>query len=173
VTTNTWIRQAYSGTHWSNGQQQWLLASLPAGATLMRARFAWGFGGTTSTSVPVPFWQTQPLAFGLVTTVGNGSELPPDPIISSGDQAPPMQRWLWLEQRVPTVAAWDAAGRTIVWQSSPPQEPTDAHGQVLAESSIGAGNYVDVWATYRAANAWPAGGDCRIWSYFNLLIRNY
>lgn len=111
------------------------------------------------------------MVFGIVTTVGNGSETPPDPIIQSGDQVPPTQRWLWVEQRVPTVAAWDAAASTIVWQSSPAQEAVDSHGQVLAPGNMGVGNTLNVWATWRSQQGWDASGAAKLWFYANLLTK--
>ncbi len=172
MSTNSWIRAGYGGITWQDTQQEYLLAQLTAGQVLVRARFAWGFGGVTSTVVSAPGILTNPMTLGLVTTIGNGSETPPNPITQSGDISPPAQRWLWWEQRVPSVAAWDAANTVALWQSSPPQEPVDAHGMVSAPGSMGAGNTLDVWAVFQGKYAWDASGSAELWMYFNLLVRS-
>jgi hypothetical protein len=112
---------------------------------------------------------TNPMVLGLVSTVGNGSESVPDPITSPTDASPPTQRWLWWEQRVPTVTAWDPAAPIAIWQSSPPQEAVDAKGQVLA-TGIPGGDTLNIWVSYKGRSAWDASGEAAVWAYWSVLV---
>ena len=168
----SWTRDSLASQGWSTAQKHWLLASLAAGQTLTRARFAWWFAGTTSLNFTMPNVMGVPMVMGLVTTIGPvATDLPPDPITQSADQHPPSQRWLWIEQRWPTIAAWDGVARTVAWQSSPPQEQVDAHGQVKAPTMV-AGSTLNVWLTFRAGASWDTTGAATVGAYANLLIRS-
>lgn len=147
------------------------LVGIPAGQTIIRVRFAWGFGGYTGTSVVPQAIMTRPMTLGLVTTIGNGSETVPDPVSASTDASPPAQRWLWWEQRAPTVVAWDPASSVAVWQSSPPQEAVDAKAQVRAPTMPG-GDTLNLWVSYKSVAAWDASGQAEVWAYWAVLVKS-
>lgn len=172
MATDTWTRQHLAPSSWSVAKKSWLLASLTAGQTLTRTRFAWWFVGVTSQNVTLANVFGVPMSMGLVTTIGPaGSDVPPDPINQSADQAPPAQRWLWLEDRWPTVAAWCALGSVIAWESSPPQEPCDSHAQVKAPV-MAMGSTLNVWLVYRSSASWDTTGAAEVAAYANLLVRS-
>lgn len=156
----------------NNTQQTVGLIGANAGQSIVRVRFAWGFGGTTSTSVVVANIMAQPMVLGICTTIGNGSEAKPDPITAADDAAPPTQRWIWHERRWPQVVAYDSSGSTIVWQSSQPQERADTKGQVLAPGTMGSGNTLNCWVTFRSANNWDASGIAYCFGFANVLLRS-
>jgi hypothetical protein len=137
----------------------------------MRVRFAWGFGGTTTSSVVIPQIMSVPMVFGLVTTIGNGTEAKPDVISAPGDANPPSQRWIWHERRWPNVTAFDSGAMAVIWESSQPQEPCDSHGQVLAPSGMGVGNTLNLNACFRAATAWDTSGVAEVYGFANVLVR--
>lgn len=156
----TWRRtlNGGSGFHYNYG---WL-AAVPAGSTIRRTHFAWGFVGHTSAIIDMSLMENTGIVLGLVTTIGNGTETPPDPITDSGDVDPPTQRWIWWEFRVPVVTAIDEAANIISWRDSAPQEPTDTRAQVLA-TGIPAGDTLNLWASWDATSSWDASGDVNIW----------
>lgn len=147
------------------------LDGIAAGLSYVRVRFGWWFGGTTSTSVVVPSIMAQPVVVGICTTIGNGTEPKPDPIDFPNDEAPPSERWIWHERRWPQVVAWDAAGATVIWQSSPPQEVVDTKGQVLAPGTMGAGNTLNCWFVARCAENWDTSGAANLFGFANVLTR--
>jgi hypothetical protein len=99
---------------------------------------------------------------GLVTTYGNGTETPPDPVAAPADAAPPTLRWIWWEVRAPVVTAVDAAAGVVTWTDSGPQERVDAQAQVKAVG-VPAGDTLNLWASWRGYGSWDASGAVAIW----------
>lgn len=100
---------------------------------------------------------------GLCTTIGNGTEVPPHPITTSGDVAPPTQRWLWWETRQPIAVSVDHAAGVISWRDSGPQNELDIKAPVLA-TGIPGGDSLNLWFSWQSTNgAWDSSGAQRIW----------
>jgi hypothetical protein len=152
-----WIRYASPGTSHPSGYL--LMAQLDAGITIRRIRFSWGMYGDTLADTSFNVISQNLMGFGLVTTVGNGTEGAPNPLGQSADQDPPTQRWLWWEIRRPRISAYVPG--TVIWEDSGPQEPTDAHGQVLA-TGLPAGDTLNLWASWALSTDW----DTENWSMF-------
>lgn len=156
-----WFRSLQASESYDQG---WLWqCAIPSGATYKRVRWSWGFAGDTSDTADMHFIQTNLQVAGLCTTIGNGTEVPPHPITTSGDVAPPTQRWLWWEARQPRVAAIDHAAGVISWNDSGPQEIPDVQVGVLA-TGIPGGDSLNLWFSWQSTNgAWEASGQQRIW----------
>lgn len=172
VATTSWIRTQFGPVAWTTSQANIQLASLSSGQTVLRTRFGWGFGGTSSTSVVLPNVMALTMVLGLQTTIGNGSEAKADVITHSGDLAPPSQRWLWHERRWPTVVAYDSTAEVVIWQSSLPQEIVDTRAKVLAPSGMGTGNFLNMWVSFRSGTGWDPSGVIAVFGWANILIRS-
>ena len=145
------------------------MASIPAGLTISRIRFSWGFYIDTPALDDMSNVAFNTMVLGLVTTVGNGSETVPNPRLNPGDAAPPTQRWLWWETRNPVVTAVSEGANVITWRDSGPQEPTDAKGQVLA-TGIPSGDTLNLWASWAAAYGPDANSTHVVWAGASILI---
>ena len=125
-----WYRSAFKGPNYNVGW--WPLLAIPNGDTIRRVRWGWGFAGFTEVTTDLWATASNVMTAGLVTTIGNGTEVPPPAYTNPLDAAPPTQRWLWWEQRQPVPTSIDAAGGTVGWRDSGPQEIVDVKTQVLA-----------------------------------------
>lgn len=138
------------------------MAAIPSGQTLRRVRFSWGFAGITAIETDLPNQIYDVVTLGLVTTIGNGSETPPNALTASGDAAPPTRRWLWWETRQPVISAIDYAAGVIAWRDSGPQESVDVRSQVLA-TGIPAGETLNLWGSFATSYDWDSSGAVTIW----------
>jgi hypothetical protein len=154
---------------WGSGAGSELLAQVPIGSTLNRIRFSWGFGGVTSSDVDIVTGMANIMLFGIVTTVGNGSESVPDARDAPNDADPPLKRWLWWEARAPQVFGYDGESGLITWQSSPNQEIVDTHAQVSTSAGIPAGDTLNVWMSFRGAATWDSSGWAKLWGAASVL----
>jgi len=166
---STWTRWFSTGSNWTTTAQSVRLNQVPLTLTLNRLRWSWGFAGVTATSVDLVVGQSLLMLAGIVTTIGDGTEVPPNPNAGRNDVAPPTQRWLWWEARVPTVTAIDEAAGTIAWQNSPPQEQVDTRAQVAVPGGLPAGQGLNVWFSFQATANWDASGEARVWVASSLL----
>lgn len=164
----SWRRVYSSSAVWTGGAF-WMHA-IPAGQTLLRIRFSWGFYLDTPSVTDMQNVAFNVVNWGLVTTVGNGSETPPNPNTASGDAAPPTQRWLWWETRQPVPIAIDEAADVISWRDSGNQSPNDARGQVLA-ASIPAGDTLNVWASWSGQYGLPDDTNVVVWMGASMLVK--
>lgn len=163
----SWYRTVNGGTNYSLGSV-WLLG-IPAGSSYRRVRWSWGFTGNTATTIDMAAMSVNFLIAGLVTTIGNGTETPPAAFDAPLDAAPPTQRWLWWETRVPTVAAIDQAAGVIAWRDSGVQEVPDVKTQVLA-TGIPGGDTLNLWFSWQSlASAWDPSGSVQIWVSTSIL----
>lgn len=162
MATTLWYRQPYSPLNWSTSQQAQLLCKLSAGQSVLTLWFEWGLSGATSTNVDVVRQQTNWCSAGIVTTIGPGTETPPDPVTESGNQDPPAQRWLWWETRFPLVTVWDATNEIAVWKGTEPQHPIHGEGMVLAPT-MSEGDTLNVWFTWRSHDDWDDTGLMALW----------
>lgn len=156
----TWSRNLGASNSWPTGSS--FLTSIPTGSTLLRVRFRWGFYGDSATTTNLQAIAQNLLAWGLVTTVGNGTETPPNARTQATDQAPPTQRWLYWEASAPEITAIDDESGVVTWQNARSTEPTSTRGQVAA-SGIPAGQTLNLWASWAAASAWDPSGQVSLW----------
>lgn len=98
----------------------------------------------------------------LCTTIGNGSETPPNPITTSADVLPPTQRFIWWESRTAVVTAIDKGSNIISWRDSGNQEIVDSKVNVLA-TGIPAGDTLNLWASWGTGGGWDASGNVAFW----------
>lgn len=159
--TTHWYRSLQAAEFYDVG---WLWqCAIPSGATYKRVRWAWGFAGNTDNKVDMHAIATNLQVAGLCTTIGNGTEVPPHPLTTPGDVAPPTQRWLWWETRQPIAVSVDNGSGVISWRDSGPQETPDVRTQVLA-TGIPGGDSLNLWFSWQSTNgAWDPSGQQRIW----------
>lgn len=165
MASTAWVRTVQ--TSYDLPQGNLLMASLAAGQSIMRIRFGWGFHATTGFDTDLHFLAENLVVWGMVTTIGNGSETVPDPRTNPGDADPPTQRWLWWESRRPVLQA--SMPNVAIWSDSGPQEPCDAHGQVLA-TGIPAGDTLNLWASWAMGYDWDPG-PAFIWFGASILVK--
>lgn len=158
----TWFRTGTVSNLWDASWFQ--LCAVPPGSTLRRIRWSWGWAGVTADVVDVGRIMSNTLVAGLVTTVGNGSETPPNPAVASGDAAPPTQRWLWWEIRQSIATAVDHGSGMITWRDSGPQEIPDVKTQVLA-TGLPVGDTLNLWFRWQSTPfvAWDPSGSANVW----------
>jgi hypothetical protein len=134
---------------------------------LLRVHFGWGFYGDSSSTSNLQSLSQNLQVMGIVTTVGTGSETPPNARTQSGNVAPPLQRWIYWEARAPKVATYDATAQLVIWQDSGSQEPVQTKGMVSSKTVV-APNKLNVWASWAASGAWDASGTVNLWYYASL-----
>jgi hypothetical protein len=157
----TWRRQSSWSTSIQTGYV-WLDA-IPAGGVYLRNRFRWGFYGDSPITVDMQAYARALVSFGLVTTIGNGTEIPPSPVTTPNDVAPPTQRWIYWETRAPVVSAIDQAAGVIAWKDSGSTAETDTKGQVLA-TGLPSGDTLNLWASWDSAFNWSgSNGNVTLW----------
>lgn len=161
-----WFRTVQTSADWETGSA--LLDQIGSGWALLRIRFSWGFYGDTPVDVDLSNTAFNAMAFGLCTTIGNGTETPPNARTNSSDVAPPTQRWVWWESRAPVVTAIDAKAGVVTWRDSGPQEPGSTKGQVLA-TGLGEGETLNVWASWAGAFFWEPTGSTTLWLSASIL----
>jgi hypothetical protein len=167
VSSYSWVRGAFNTT-W--GTHTWgLVDSLGSGITIRRIRFRWGLFGT----IPVPgdmgAMASNFATLGFVTTVGDGTEVPPNPQTSPEDADPPLERWLYWETRAPIVTAVSGSAGVVAYRDSGSTEETSSKGQVLA-TGLPDGDSLNLWVSIGAAYDWDAGGEALLWAAWSLLI---
>lgn len=158
----TWIRSVNAGLTWAAGHA--LVGSIPIGSTLKVVHFGWGFYGDSSTVADLAAISANLQVMGLCTTVGNGSETPPNARTAAGNQSPPLERWVYWEGRAPRISAYDSAGTLVLWADSGGQEPVESHGQVSA-AAVPGGDTLNLWASWAPGTAWDASGTASLWYY--------
>lgn len=166
--TYTWTRFQETNPNYNQGWS--LMAAVPSGETIRRIRWSWGFSGTTSDVVDMNAVGENCEVVGLVTTVGNGSEIPPSPVSASGDAAPPTQRWLWWEMRQPVPIAVSHDAGVVFWRDSGPQEIPDVQSQVLA-TGIPGGDNLNLWFRWQSQSggAWDPSGFVNLFVVASIL----
>ena len=165
---DVWVRTVQAGLSWTSGHS--LIVSVPRGDTLLRAHFGWGFYGDTSTADDLTAVAQNLQVMGLVTTIGDGTETPPNARTGSSNADPPSERWIFWEGRAPRLATLDATAGLAIWQDSGSQEPVQSKGMVSAKT-IPAGNTLQLWASWAAGSAWPADGSVQVWYYASVAYK--
>lgn len=146
------------------------IAALAAGQTLVRCRFRWGFYADTQTTVDLAGVSNNIMSWGIVTTIGNGTETVPNARTNSGDASPPAQRWLYWETRAPVVSSFDQAGNVVTWRDSGATEETQTRGMVKAPN-MAPGDQLNVWISYAAPFDWDTTGSSVMWTGFETLTK--
>ena len=165
---STWIRTVASDLTWTSGSSQ--IAAVPRGSTLLRVHFAWGFNAHTRSSAAAYDVERNIQVMGLVTTHGATPPTVPNARTQAGDQAPPVDRWIYWEARAPVVAAWPGHEDLVLWNDSGPQAPVDTKSMVSAKT-ITAGQSLYVSASWAAAGAWESNGRVNLWYWAALLYQ--
>lgn len=163
-----WVRTVGLSNSYSSGSS--LLGRLGLGQTYMRVRFRWGIYGDTTDRIDMQAVAANLMSFGLVTTVGDGTETPPNARTQSNDQSPPTQRWIYWETRQvqPVVVNPDAG--VITWRDTGSTEPTETRGQVLF-TGFAPGPTLNLWASWAAPFAWDPSGEAQVWFGASVLYK--
>jgi len=162
----TWIRSQVHSLDW--GQNQYLLASVPNGQTLVRIRFQWGFWGVTSADDPTAATATNLAAFGIATQSDTAGTTPPSPYSHPNDVAAPLARWVYYEARFPIIMGQrDGSPGAVQWRDSGQGGPLSTEGMVTA--SVGVGHVLNVYASWDTAAAWTTSGRAQYWMWASVL----
>lgn len=164
--TFTWRRGTNAVITWPVGSI-WIDA-IPAGWSYVRSRFRWGMVGDTQAVVDITGTSANLISMGLVTTIGNGTETPPNARTEAADFDPPTQRWLYLETRALEPIGIAPASDIIVWRDTGATEPTESKGQVLAQG-IPSGDTLNLWFSWAAAANWDGSGQAQVWCSWSIL----
>jgi hypothetical protein len=111
------------------------------------------------------------ITLGLVTTVGDGTETPPNARSQSADQVPPTQRWVYWETRSMRPTDLDVTTGSVGWVDTGSSEQTSTKGQVLA-TGIPGGDTLNLWASWAAPGPWDASGVSSLWVGASILINS-
>lgn len=172
MATTAWTREVQTPFPWQFVQTSSLVVKLNSGQSIIRTIFSWGFGGYTIVSLAPTSMQGNVMTLGVCTTIGNGTETPPDPVTHGANVADPSQRWVYWSVRAPTCVSFDVAGNTAIWQSSPQEDDGDSKAQVLAPSGMGSGNTLNQWVTWQPTAAWDPSGQAILWWKIETLVRS-
>jgi hypothetical protein len=144
--------------------------AIPPGSSYLRAHLSWGFYGDTSAETDLDAVANNLVTMGLVTTVGNGTETPPDPRVGT-DVAPPTQRWIYWETRAPVVSAtFPGTPGIVTWRDSGATEPTDTKGQVLA-TGFSSPDTLNLWVVWNSPFLWDSSGSSTFWFGVSILTQ--
>lgn len=141
----TWNRSLGASTL-VNGNSL-LLARLNPGDTFLRTHINWGFSFSSPVAADFSLLSQAIVAFGIVTTVGDGTEVPPSPVFAPQDADPPTQRWIYWEARAPVPVAMSQDAGVIFWRDSGPNQEGSTKGQVAAQGLPG-GDTLNLWASF-------------------------
>ncbi|MDE3076166.1 MAG: hypothetical protein KGJ86_12130 [Chloroflexota bacterium] len=163
-----WVRSIALSENFE--QDGTLLGKLNAGQTYVRVHLRWGAYGDTTDRIAISDVASNLITFGLVTTIGDGTELVPSARDQPNDADPPSQRWIYWETRQMLPAAVSPDAGVITWRDSGPTEPTDTKGQVLAPN-MGIGDTLNLWAVWQAPFPWDPSGTAQVWLGASVLYK--
>jgi hypothetical protein len=155
--------QLLSGSYWND--------AISAGDSYLRVHLRWGFQFDCPLENDIQNLSECLVSFGLVTTIGNGSETPPNPRTDgSPDVDPPTQRWIYWETVAPVLEVINEAAGVMVFRGAASTEWTQTKGQVLA-TGLPAGDSLNLWASWDAPFDWAAasGGNVLVWHSCSIL----
>lgn len=164
--TYSWRRGTNAVLTWPVGSI-WIDA-IPNGWSYVRARFRWGMVGDTQAVTDITGTSANLISMGLVTTIGDGTETPPNARSGAGDVDPPTQRWLYLETRALEPIQVVPSSDLIVWRDTGSTEATQSQGQVLATGLPG-GDTLNLWFSWAAPVGWDASGQAQVWAGWSIL----
>lgn len=163
-----WVRGTNASSLWFADTQA--IGAMSAGETLVRARFRWGFYGDTAFMTDLNAVSNNIRSWGIVTTIGNGTETVPNARTAANNASPPAQRWVYWETRAPTISAVDVAGNYVAWRDSGSSEMTESRGQVKAPN-MSPGDQMNIWVSQAAAFSWDPSGSTTTWFGWEILIK--
>lgn len=167
--TFNWQRSWGTAFRYQDGN--FLLASIPNGQTYVRIHFRWGVYADSPALTNYILLANNIISAGLVTTIGDGSETPPNARSAPNDAAPPTRRWVYWETRQMAPSAVDGASGVVTWRDTGATEPTDTKGQVFA-TGVPGGQTLNLWFTWAANTDWAPEGSSLIWGGFSVLVRS-
>jgi hypothetical protein len=159
-------------TPWGGGA--FLLAQIPAGGTLRRIHFglditAWITVNAADNQHSIDVALSNPLLYGILSKVGNGTEALPAPDPPATDPSPPESRWLHWGAVFPVPQSWQpSAPASYVFSGNAHWDYKDTKGQVKA-TAIPPGDFLDIWLIYKGGDGdWltVSGTDdahCKAW----------
>jgi hypothetical protein len=165
--TVNWVRNYSSGTGLVFAHN--LLASVPSGGILRRVHYGWRCTATTSTLYSAANILDTQIAVGIVTGYPAASYSVPNPLLSPGNVAPPVERWLRWEVRGFEPITWGNQDDDVVtWRDSGPVEATDDRAPVTAATPNAAalGVYL-VWAPSRTD--FPGAGYVSVSTWWSVM----
>lgn len=168
MATFVWHRGIDASEVWQLNNR--LLLQIGSTHSIVRTRMRWGFYADTAITTDLAFVSQNLLTMAFVTTVGNGTETPPNPRTAPNNAAPPTQRYIYWETRAPVVTSMDSAAGIVTWRDSGATEETDTHSQVLA-TGLPPGDTLNLWANSAAPFNWDPSGTASIWLGWEVLIR--
>jgi hypothetical protein len=168
----TYWRRNFNAQILASGGNYWNDA-IVNGNTYLRVHIRWGFHIDSPTTVNLSHLASTLVTFGLVTTIGNGSESPVNPQDVSFDPDPPTERFIYWETLAPICQGIDDASGVVIWGNSAQTEPTQTKGQVLA-TGIPGGDTLNLWATWATSVdiADEFGANATIWHSLSILRKN-
>jgi hypothetical protein len=167
MTVYTWVRSWTTVAALAN--QSAKMAVVPRGSVLRRVHYGWSMMGTTSTLYSAPDIMDTVIGVGVITGFPDTSYVPPNPLVTPGDPAPPTNRWIWWENRWLRPRTWGAHDDDVVtWEDTGPIESTDTHSLVLANTPAGQNLGVFLsWGTTRTD--FTAAGYARVSAWWSIL----
>jgi hypothetical protein len=154
-----------AGNYWND--------AIAEGNTYLRLHIRWGFHIDSPTNVNIAYLASSLVTFGLVTTVGDGTESPVNPQDVSFNPDPPTQRFLYWETLSPVCQGIDDASGVIIWGNSAQSEETSSQGRVAAQGIPG-GDTLNLWATWASTIDWAEqfAANAIIWHSVSILRKN-
>lgn len=166
----------YFGNPWAN--QHFLAQSIPAGGTLLRVHYgisaeAFVTVNAGDNQLTLASYMANGLCFGMVTVVGDGTEVPPNAYLAQNDQLPPTQRWVHHATAYPVVQSWAPfAGQTYAFGLPESWTNISTKGQVKA-TGIPPGDNLDLFLSVGGINGvWSTLGGTDLamgWAWWSVL----
>ena len=164
-----WFRTSFSITSTDADLQQHLGGFTP-GQAIRRVHFGWTANAVGNGYADLFATVNEQILAGLVTTVGDGDEFPPDPLFQPENIAPPTERWLWWEARAMRIDAFPQVD-TGAWSCSTvdPAQPTDAEGQVRVPQLVPP-DVVNLWFIAQSGETFPFNVPWYLTGYASVLF---
>lgn len=145
--------------------------AIAAGNSYLRVHLRWGFHLDAPLDTDLAGIAANLVSFGLVTTVGNGTETRPSAASAWPDADPPTQRWIFWETRSPRVTAIDNAAGVVTFGDSGSTELTSTKGQVLA-AGIPSGDSLNLSSCWAATSTFDSSVNTMLWCSMSILRKN-
>lgn len=163
-----WVRDTFTTS--VTPYAQVLLATIPPGYTYTRYHIRWGVYADTPLLTDLAGTALNIVTLGICTTIGNGTELPPDPRTAAFDADPPTQRWVYWETRGLVPTAISEVGNVVTWRDNGSTEPSDSKGQVLA-TGIPSGDTLNLWGVFALPFGWAIDSNIVMSLGISILVR--
>lgn len=148
--------------------------AIGAGNTYLRYHLRWGFQLDCPVENDIQTTSTYLVYFGLVTTIGNGTETPPNALSGAWpDVAPPLERWVYWEAVAPVLELVNVEAGLQVWRGAASTELTSSKGQV-ANTGLPEGDTLNLFSSWAATAdlATATDGNVMIWHSLSILRKN-